>query len=244
MELYRKKISIAGKTKPRPQDRFLRNDRYRYEIYLQKSIEQQNLPPQNSLINLSNINDSYPNFRTSMQDLFSNDESRRKAIKYVINARRRSPSPSGETPYFQRSVSTKSNNKKSKNNYAITESSPEFPKTRLGKSRETFSNLNTRNPKNLYNGNPNLGNLSNYGPLSYSNSNVNSVRRGQNKDNSRFNTSVSKDRNLREIKDNEISDENDLEQGNNEGSQNEMEDYPPNVEDNGGNSQYQSNLRY
>ena len=192
MELYRKKISIAGKVKPLPQDRFLRNERYRYEIYLQKSIEQQNVTPQSNLINISNINESIPNFRTSMQDLFSNDESRRKAIKYVINAqRRRSPSPSGEVINFQRSVSPKNNKQKTKINFDISETSPNFYKNRLVKSKEPFSNLTTRN-KNLYNGNPNLSNYQ----ISYTNSNVNSVRRGQNKDSSRFNTSISKDKNL------------------------------------------------
>ena len=38
MELYRKKISVT-KAKPTPKNRFIRSDRYRYEIYHQKKIK-------------------------------------------------------------------------------------------------------------------------------------------------------------------------------------------------------------
>ena len=71
---YRKKLSIPGKTK-RIEDRYYRDEKpkYKYDVYLQKSLEIQKLEPQNNPINISDLNDSIPNFRNTMQDLFSKD---------------------------------------------------------------------------------------------------------------------------------------------------------------------------
>ena len=79
MELYRKKVNMPGKTK-RDDERYYRNEipRNKYDTYLKKSIEIQNLEPQNNPINMSDLNDSIHNFRNTMQDLFSNDDSKKK----------------------------------------------------------------------------------------------------------------------------------------------------------------------
>ena len=107
MDSYRKRINLAGNQNQRPQHRFPKDDDvpvYRYDAYLQRSIDQQNLP-QNS-INISTMNDSI-NFRNNMQDIFATDENRRKAIRYVLQARSRSPKAVDNSIFNQRSTSRK-----------------------------------------------------------------------------------------------------------------------------------------
>ena len=206
MELYRKKITIAGKSKPKSNQRNLDDlPTYRYDVYLQKSIERQNLGPQNNPINLSCVNESIPNFRSSMQDLFSNEETRKKAIRYVIQARRKSPSPSdnNNTQKVQKSVSPidgtmTSRQPKMKNLMVNINYSPEIEKKNRGtyknniRDQYCYTNANISrnvNRKNISDLNTQNFNT-NYAPVNY-NTYANSVKRYHNKDNSRFNTSVS-----------------------------------------------------
>ena len=220
MELYRKKINLSAKAKQNPKSRYFDNHintKSQYDLYLQKSIEKQNLEPQNNPINLSCVNESIPNFRISMQDLFSNDESRRKAIRYVINARRRSPSPSEDMSPFQRSVSPMKNTRRNIiRNLPNLEISPNKIQNYRTKefSQEPYTTKNyniSRNviKKNIYNGNPKyVIKTSNYTPLNYSNANLNSGTKIN--EHTRYNTSVSHDKNLREIKDIELTEENEI----------------------------------
>ena len=81
MDLYRKKVNIGNKSNRRAQDRYPESDynpsKKKQNIYIQKMI------PQNE--NLASSGENIPNVRSSMEDIFSNEDSKKKAIKYVIN---------------------------------------------------------------------------------------------------------------------------------------------------------------
>ena len=232
MDQYRKKVNIAGKTK-RIEERHFRDElpTYRYDVYLQRSIERQNLEPQNNPINISGANDSIPKFRNKMQDLFADDETKSKAIKYVIKTRHRSPSPSDEFDQRNRILSPKNGNKTSKRqkrNLIM-----EYPRdlnrnNRLYKDPYSNSICNTsRNvglPTNPNTATPNYP--SNYAPIS--------SRQNQNR--SRINVSAS--RNDTKENDEDIYNENDnqlVEEG--------IEESSGDNDDNGVNS-YSINKRY
>ena len=83
MDLYHKKINIENKNKRRFQER---NNDAEYQpqknsknIYIQKMI------PKNENFDLSNAGQNIPNVRSSMEDIFSNEDNKKRAIKYVIN---------------------------------------------------------------------------------------------------------------------------------------------------------------
>ena len=140
MELYRKKINLAGKPKQKYTLRNIKQQvpNYKYDVYLQKSIQKQNLGPQNNPINLSCVNESIPNFRSSMQDLFSNDETRKKAIKYVIHARRKSPSPESTQKNSQKNGNNTSRQPKIRNLLVSIDTSPEIEKKYKGLNKENI----------------------------------------------------------------------------------------------------------
>ena len=85
MELYRKKINIINKQNKRERERNSRfNNNPQKNIYLQKAIKKNMSKPKNESMDLSSTGDIH-NIRSSMEEIFSNDESKTKAIKYVID---------------------------------------------------------------------------------------------------------------------------------------------------------------
>jgi len=81
--LYHKKVNIESKNKRRFHNR---NNDAEYQpqknsknIYIQKMI------PKNEIFDFSNGGENIPNVRSSMEDIFSNEDNKRRAIKYVIN---------------------------------------------------------------------------------------------------------------------------------------------------------------
>ena len=83
MELYRKKINIETKPGRRGRDRNTRTENNpKKNVYIQKMI-QQSQPP-NESFDLSATGDNIHNVRSNMEEIFANDEKKKKAIKYVI----------------------------------------------------------------------------------------------------------------------------------------------------------------
>ena len=81
MELYRKKVNI-NKPNKKGKDKSLNPRNDQKNIYIQKMIQKSQ--PENEGLDLSSAGDNIHNIRTNMEDIFSNDENKRKAIKYVI----------------------------------------------------------------------------------------------------------------------------------------------------------------
>ena len=83
MDLYHKKVNIGNKPSKRNQDKYPESDynpsKKKQNIYIQKMI------PQSENLDLVSAGENIPNVRSSMEDIFSNDDSKKKAIKYVIN---------------------------------------------------------------------------------------------------------------------------------------------------------------
>ena len=84
MELYHKK-NIESKPYKRGRERNSRNENnQRKNIYLHKMIEQNLSQSKNEPIDISSAGDNIPNIRSNMEDIFANDETKKKAIKYVL----------------------------------------------------------------------------------------------------------------------------------------------------------------
>ena len=81
MDLYHKKVNLGNKSGRRP--RYAETDynppKKNENIYIQKMI------PKNETFNFVTAGDNIPNVRSSMEDLFSNEDNKKRAIKYVIN---------------------------------------------------------------------------------------------------------------------------------------------------------------
>jgi hypothetical protein len=84
MELYKKKNNIENKQKNRRirERNNQKENNQRRNIYLQKMIEQ-NIN-ENDVLDLKSAGENINNVRNNMEDIFSNDENKKKAIKYVI----------------------------------------------------------------------------------------------------------------------------------------------------------------
>jgi hypothetical protein len=88
MELYHKK-NIESKPyrrgRERDRDRNSRNDNsQKKNVYLHKMIQQNLSQSRNEPIDLTSAGDSIPNIRSNMEEIFSTDETKKKAIKYVL----------------------------------------------------------------------------------------------------------------------------------------------------------------
>mgnify|MGYP006988861219 FL=1 len=80
MELYKKKTNIENKQNRRIKERNNpKENNKRRNIYLQKMIEENN-----DVLDLKSAGENINNVRNNMEDIFSNDENKKKAIKYVI----------------------------------------------------------------------------------------------------------------------------------------------------------------
>ena len=83
MDLYHKKVNIGNKTGRRHQNKYSDSEytqpKKNQNIYIQKMI------PRNENFDLVSAGENIPNVRSSMEDLFSNEDSKKRAIKYVIN---------------------------------------------------------------------------------------------------------------------------------------------------------------
>ena len=83
MDLYHKKVNIVNKGKRRTKDQTSENEynpsTKKTNIYIQKMI------PRNENIDFSTAGENIPNVRSSMEDIFSNEDNKKRAIKYVIN---------------------------------------------------------------------------------------------------------------------------------------------------------------
>ena len=83
MDLYHKKVNIGNKTGRRPQNKYSDSEynqpKKNQNIYIQKMI------PRNENFDLVSAGENIPNVRSSMEDLFSNEDNKKRAIKYVIN---------------------------------------------------------------------------------------------------------------------------------------------------------------
>jgi hypothetical protein len=88
MELYHKK-NIESKPyrrgRDRDRDRNPRNENnQRKNVYLHKMIQQNLSQSRNEPIDLTSAGDSIPNIRSNMEEIFATDETKKKAIKYVL----------------------------------------------------------------------------------------------------------------------------------------------------------------
>lgn len=105
MELYRKKINIENKPK-RGRDRNMRSENYpRKNVYFQKMIKDNLSQPKNETLDLSTAGENMNNIRSSMEEIFSTEENKKKAIRYVIDL--------GKMKYIRNSPKIAERNKKS-----------------------------------------------------------------------------------------------------------------------------------
>jgi len=83
MDLYHKKVNIGNKSGRRSKTKYPETEynqpKKTQNIYIQKMI------PKNENFDLVKAGDNIPNVRSSMEDLFSNEDSKKRAIKYVMN---------------------------------------------------------------------------------------------------------------------------------------------------------------
>ena len=106
-------------------------DKQNQNVYLQKLLEKKNVPT-GSTINISSVNESIPSFKTNIRDIFSTEENKQKAIKYVIRR--------NEERYGQRSGVTVNNNQ--------GESNPVLSNKYYHYSRYTSNNNSNNNNNN------------------------------------------------------------------------------------------------
>ena len=105
MDLYHKKANIGSKLNRNKQGIYRETD-YNPSKKMQNLYIQKMIPRNESLVSGG---ETIPNVRSSMQDIFSNDDNKKKAIKYVINIGKNKTfgnSPRNEGPRrFEKSVS-------------------------------------------------------------------------------------------------------------------------------------------
>ena len=79
MDLYHKKVNLGNKSTRRPKYGDTDNNapRKNENVYISKMM------PRNETFDLGREN--IPNVRSSMEDLFANEDKKKNAIKYVIN---------------------------------------------------------------------------------------------------------------------------------------------------------------
>ena len=87
MELYHKKINIDNNVNRRLRDRLNESDNYPQKdnknIIFQKMLKKKGVSqPKNEFLNLSTEN--IQNVRSSVEDILSNENKKKNAIKYVI----------------------------------------------------------------------------------------------------------------------------------------------------------------
>ena len=177
MDLYHKKLNVGTKNSRRFQDR---NNDVEYQpskksqnIYIQKMI------PRNENFEISAV-ENIPNVRSSMEDIFSNEDNKKRAIKYVINIGRNKNirnSPNYDaTRRFEKSASP-NRGRLGQNRYA--ESYETTPSRNRGPHRRGESYFNNR-----------LATLNDYTP--YTNTGYNNLRKKN-----RFNDNISYKNNMR-----------------------------------------------
>jgi len=106
MELYHKKINIGNQNKKGKERNIRTENNPKKNIYIQKIIKQSQ--PKNEAIDLSTAGANIHNIRTNMEEIFSNDENKNKAIKYVIEVGKNKNirnSPKTKENRIQKSVS-------------------------------------------------------------------------------------------------------------------------------------------
>ena len=150
MDLYHKKVNLGNKSTRRPKYADTENSQPKKNenIYIQKMI------PKNE-----NFNYDIPNIRSSMEDLFSNEDNRKRAIKYVINiGKNRNPrtTPNTENRRLEKSASP---NRGRGLGYPLGyEKSSEATPNRRGPDRRGESQMNSRSTNLLgYTQMPNTG---------------------------------------------------------------------------------------
>ena len=81
MDLYHKKVNVGNRTSRNQQEKYMgpSPSKNKKNIYLQKMI------PQNENLDIASTGENIQNVRSSMEDIFSNEDTKKKAIKYVIN---------------------------------------------------------------------------------------------------------------------------------------------------------------
>ena len=113
MELYHKKNNISVQ-RSKPQERY---DNRRYNpnknarnLYMQKVLKQKPSQGRNDPYEISSSGENIPNnIRSNMEDIFSDENNKKKAIKYVIQIGKsrniKSPEPNHDQKRFERSAS-------------------------------------------------------------------------------------------------------------------------------------------
>ena len=132
MELYRKKIKVGSKKNPRITDQYNETENSLpnedQNTYLQKVIEKKNVSqPKNEA-----SNENIQNARSSIEDIFSNENNKKKAIQYVIQIGK---------------------NKKIPNNYSESNNPEQFsekPKFSRSYKNSPSKNINEQQRKNKY----------------------------------------------------------------------------------------------
>ena len=83
MDLYQKKVNVGNKNRRNPKSQYIETEdtpsKNRKNIYTQKMI------PQNDNYDIASGGENISNVRSSMEDLFANEDMKKNAIKYVIN---------------------------------------------------------------------------------------------------------------------------------------------------------------
>ena len=102
MELYRKKVNIGNKASRRLRDKYNETEYDQpnkgQDTYLQKMIKKKNeVKPKNEALNLSTEN--IQNVRSSVEDILSNENNKKRAIKYVIQIGKNKNIPNNSVSY-------------------------------------------------------------------------------------------------------------------------------------------------
>ena len=182
MDLYHKKINIDNKQRRRGRERNIRENNQNKNIYLQKMIQQ--TPPGNDSVDMSSAGDNIHNIRTNMEDIFSKEETKKKAIRYVIEAgkakylrnspktadrHQKSVSPINQRVGGQNSSGNLESFKATPNRTYYDSRSNNIPNSRINPPPENNNYGYTLNTvSNFYN--PNQRNINNYGRI-YNNPN-------------------------------------------------------------------------
>ena len=166
MDLYRKKINIGNKVRRKLRDKYNETEnnekKERGDSYLKKMLEKKYVSqPKNDALNLSSEN--IKNVRSSLEDILSNENSKKKAIKYVIHIGKNKNIPTNNSisydiePHYDRTESPQFRGKGyNKGYYNSYKNSParNINKPKLGKkyiSINDYSNTDLNNPRRGHN---------------------------------------------------------------------------------------------
>ena len=153
MELYRKKINITckcGKPQEKYEDLRLNNSKRQKNIYIQKVLKQNKSQTHIDCYEISSSGENIPNIRSNMEEIFSDENNKNKAIKYVIQVgkNKNMKSPYKGSKRFDKSASPGNRRKYQRDPQDSNEATPLRKVLNLNKepfyttSRNKFNTIN------------------------------------------------------------------------------------------------------